>query len=75
MAHVTVTAKHHKADDARAIFNQHFGVKTRKEIVTLFQTEANLTENGAKTYYQTFKKKAEQQAAVTAKLNADIDGE
>lgn len=65
MAHVTVKAKHHKSDDARAIFNEHYGIKTRKEIVELFQVEAKLTEKGARTYYQNFKKVADAQA-VTA---------
>jgi len=49
-----------KASIARNIFEQHFGTLPRKDIIALFKSEAALTDNGSATYYQKFKKNAEQ---------------
>jgi len=51
-----------KTTKCRKIFSTHFGKKSRKEIVEMFIRDGGTTENGAKTYYQNFKKKAESQS-------------
>lgn len=55
----TTVKKVHKSDIARKIFSEHYGKKSRKDIVDLFVKEANLTIEGGRTYYQTMKKKAD----------------
>ena len=47
-----------KRAKCQVIFNEHFGVKQRKDILELF-VEAGCTHQGASTYYQNMKKKAE----------------
>lgn len=50
-----------KADKARAIFSEAYAqtpVPQRKDIISRMVAEAGLTEKGAATYLQNFKKKA-----------------
>lgn len=67
---VTVQAKQNKAAEARKIFNEHYGTKTRKDIINLFVTQANLTEKGAATYYQKYKQAA---GAKTVEVSASAE--
>lgn len=55
----TTVKKDSKAGKCREIFYQNFGQKSRGEIVKLFIRDGGMTENGAKTYYQNFKKEFE----------------
>lgn len=52
-----------KADIAREIMNEHFGKKTRKEIMQMFIADAGLTVAGANTYYANVKKQIEKRDA------------
>lgn len=47
-----------KVDKSRNIYNKFCETKTRKEIITKFVAQCNLTPAGAATYYQKFKAQA-----------------
>ena len=47
-----------KTKKAQGIFDKFYGKKTRAEIIEKFIGQAELTANGAATYYQKFKKAA-----------------
>jgi len=54
-----------KADQAREIFAEQYplvleGKVARKDVIALFVSDADLTEKGAATYYQKFKKAADE---------------
>lgn len=68
---VTVQAKQNKAIVARKIFDEHYGTKPRKEILSLFVTQANLTEKGAATYYQRYKKATDTTKTVEVSASAE----
>lgn len=55
----TTVKKDSKAEKCREIFSQNFGQKTRGEIVKLFISDGGMTDKGAKTYYQNFKREME----------------
>ena len=48
-----------KMDMATAIFKKHYGKKDRKDIIVLFQKDADLTKAGSNTYYANLKRKHE----------------
>ena len=45
-----------KADVARRIFLNNYGKKSRKDILVMFRTQAELTKAGSETYYNNFMK-------------------
>lgn len=58
-AAATVTVNHvvgSKAQMAQEIFDQDARTKPRKEVISRFMKEAELTQAGASTYYQNFKR-------------------
>ena len=54
-----------KIESARAVFISNFGVKTPKEIKTIFIEEVGLTKSGASTYYYKFKAETNAQTEST----------
>jgi hypothetical protein len=54
---ITTAQSASKAEKARAIFGEMQN-SPRKDVVARFVTDAGLTEKGAATYYQNFRKEA-----------------